>query len=70
MIFIGNYWKGKGERVVMGYSDSRPTCTPVKSFDQSGLLAYYLSFQIVRPPSSHSLMFISNMDGDELLSIS
>lgn len=24
----------KGERVVMGYSGSRPTCTPVKSFDR------------------------------------
>ena len=34
MIFIGNYWKGKGERVVMGYSGSRPTCTPVKSFNR------------------------------------
>ena len=32
MIFIGNYWKG--ERVVMGYSDSRLTCTPVKSFNR------------------------------------
>ena len=34
MIFIGNYWKGKSERVVMGYSDSRLTCTPVKSCDR------------------------------------
>ena len=31
---IENFNSVKSERVVMNYSDSRPTCTPVKSFDR------------------------------------
>ena len=31
---IENFNFVKSERVVMGYSDSRPTCTPVKSFNR------------------------------------
>ena len=34
MIFIGNYWKGKGERVVMGYSDLEVVYTPLIDFDR------------------------------------
>ena len=55
----------------MNHSVSRPVCIPVQEFwPIRASRIYYLSFQIARPHSSHSLTLIFNVYEDGLLSIS